>query len=106
MELGMEPEDAAAQKSIEQLRAPRADRESLRIRPGDVPESDDGRIGQLFANQPGQQGEVVVLHQDDGIGDLGLFDDGAGEFGVRFGVLFPVAGAKGRSDVGDVAKGP
>ena len=44
MELRVEAEDAAAEQPVEQLVAPRADRERLGVRPGDVPERDDRRV--------------------------------------------------------------
>src|SRR2546427_3675866 len=41
VELRVKPENARAQQSVEQLLAPRADRERLRVRPGNVPRSEE-----------------------------------------------------------------
>src|SRR5438874_255087 len=62
--------------------SPGTDRERLRVRPGNVPEGYDGRIRQLLLDHPGQQREVVVLHQHDGVGRLRFFHHGLGELPV------------------------
>ena len=72
VELRVEAEDAAAEQAVEQLGAPRADRERLGVGPRDVPERDDRRVGQALADHPRQQREVVVLHQHDRIRRLRL----------------------------------
>ena len=50
VELRVEAYDIGAEEAVEQLDTPRADRECLRIRPRDVPERDDGRLGQALAD--------------------------------------------------------
>ena len=70
VELRVEAEDAAAEHPGEQLGAPRADRERLGIRPGNVPERQDRRVRQPLADHPRQQREVVVLHQHDRVARL------------------------------------
>ena len=44
---------------------PGADAECLGVRPGDVPEGDDGGARQALPNHARQQSEVIVLHEDD-----------------------------------------
>ena len=43
------------EQPVEQLVAPRADAEALRVRPGDVPEGEDRRAGQALADHPRQR---------------------------------------------------
>jgi hypothetical protein len=69
VELGVEPQDRAAEQSFQDLLAPGADAEDLGVGPGDVPEGDDGGAGQALPDHLGQQGEVIVLDQDQRIGD-------------------------------------
>ncbi len=106
VELGMKAENAAAEQARKDLVAPGADGEGLGIGPGYVPEGDDRGIGQFLADHARQQGEVVVLHQHDGVLGLGLACHGAGELAVDRDVLRPVARAEGRPHVGDVAQRP
>ena len=106
MELRVEAEDAAAEQAVEQLVAPRADGERLRVRPGNVPERDDRRVRQPLADHPRQQREVVVLHQHDRVVGLRLGDDGVGEARVDLAVVLPVGRAERRPHVRDVAERP
>ena len=72
VELRVEAQDVAAEEPVEQLDAPRADRERLGIRPRDVPERDDRRVGQALADHARQQREVVVLHENHRVVGRGL----------------------------------
>jgi hypothetical protein len=104
--LGVEADDAAAQQPVEDLVAPRADAEALGVGPGDVPEGEDGGAGQPLADEPGGEGEVVVLHEDDGVLGVGLLPDRLGEAGVDGDVVLPVLLAEGGAGVREVAQRP
>ena len=51
--------------AVQQLVLPGADPERFGVRPGNVPEDRDPCIGTPLLQEPGQQGEVVVLHEHD-----------------------------------------
>jgi hypothetical protein len=63
VELRVEAHDVAAEQSIEELVAPRADGKCLGIGPRDVPERDDRGLGQALADHARQEREVIVLHE-------------------------------------------
>ena len=107
VELGVKAEDAAAQQPVEQLLPPGADAERFGVRPGDVPEGDDRGRRQLLLDHPRQQGEVIVLDQDDRVGGRRLPAPRRGRTcRLTLDVLLPVRGAERRADVGDVAERP
>ena len=106
MGLGVEAEDRRAEQPVDDLLAPGADAEGLGIGPGDMPEGDDGRLGQPVADHARQQREMVVLHQDDRVLALGLGHDRIGEFLVHRAVELPVGFAEDRPHEGDVAERP
>jgi hypothetical protein len=106
VELGLESQDAAAKQSFQQFGAPGANAQAFGVRPGDVPEGDDGGAGQAFANQARGQGEVVVLHQHHGIVGFGFLAHGLGEFAIDRFVGGPVVAAEERPHVGQVAQRP
>ncbi len=64
--LGVEAEQVVAEQAVQNLPRPRADQELVHVRPGDVPEVGDGQIGPGFLEQTGQQGEVIILDEDQG----------------------------------------
>jgi hypothetical protein len=80
--LGVEADDARAEQAGEQLFAPRADADALRVGPGDVPEGEDRRARQALADHLRREGEVVVLHEHDRIVGVDLLAHGVGE--LRF----------------------
>ncbi len=106
VETGVEAQDRRAQHALQDLAPPRADAERFRVGPGDVPEGQDGRVGQLLAHHRGQQREVVVLHQHDGILAARLGHDGVGEALVDGLVGLPVRLAEHRAHVRHVAQRP
>ena len=63
MRLDVEAHQVGAQQTFQELALPRADAERFRIRPGNVPENRDARIGPRFLDEPRHQSEVVVLDQ-------------------------------------------
>src|SRR5258708_20429752 len=72
-----------------------------------MPEDCDARVGPLLLDHPGQQCEVVVLHQDDRPNSVfDLLEQGIGELSVDCLVIIPVAGPKNRAGVGDMAEWP
>ena len=110
VELRVEAEDAAAEQAVEQLLAPRADREGLRVGPGNVPEGDDRRVGQALADHPRQQREVVVLdqhHRDPSV--FASATTASAKRCVDLPVVLPVGRAErraGRARCGRAATGP
>src|SRR5256885_6791281 len=72
VELGVKSQNTAAENTVEDRLAPRADSERFGVGPGDVPEGDDGRLRQALPDHAGQQREVLVLDQGDGIGGRGF----------------------------------
>ena len=106
MELDVEAEDRAAEQAVEDLLAPRADAEYLGVWPRYVPEGDDDRLGQLLADQPRQQREMIVLDEDDRALGLGLLKNDLGELAVDGLVAFPVGGPEDGPCEGDVAERP
>ncbi len=106
MELRVEAEDGASEESVDDLLPPRANAEGFRVWPRNVPERDDRRARQALAKHARQQGEVIVLHQDDRVVTVRLLDDHVGEALVDGDVMRPVAFAERRPHEGDVAKRP
>ena len=106
MELGVEAEDGASEESVDDLLPPGANAEGFRIWPWNVPERDDRRARQPLAKHARQQGEVIVLHQDDRVVAVGLLDDDVGEASVDGDVMRPVPFAERRPHEGDMAKRP
>ena len=102
----VEPENAAAQHAAQQFLAPRADAEGFRVWPGDMPEGDDGGARQTLADELRQQGEVVILDEDDRIVGVRRGDDLLGEALVDHLVVVPIRDAEHRAHVGDVAERP
>ena len=106
VKLRVETEDAAAEQAVEQLDAPRADRERLRVGPGNVPERDDGGVRQALADHPRQQREMVVLHQHHRVLRLGFGDDRVREPRVDVAVVLEIARAERGAHVRDVTQRP
>ena len=67
------------EQPVDDLLAPGTDPERLVVGPWNVPELTDDRIGPGLLHQPRQQGEVVILHENDGAVVADLVDDGVGE---------------------------
>jgi hypothetical protein len=105
MQLRVESDNAAPEQSLQDLTPPWADAEALGVGPGNVPEGNDHCARQTLANEPRRQGEVVVLHEHDGILAGRLLTDGRGELAVDLFVRGPVAAAKNGAGVGQVAQG-
>ena len=106
VELRMKAENRAAQQSIHDLLAPGADAERLGVRPGDVPERQDGGAGQPLAYHPRQKRKVIVVNEHDRVFVRRLLDDRIGEALVDRHVLLPVLLAEGRAHEGDMAQRP
>src|SRR5688572_21449239 len=106
MELGMKAENTAAQQTVEQLLPPRADPERFRIWPRNVPERNDCRRRQHFADHSRHEGKMIVLNENNWIGPFALRDRSLRELPVHFLVLFPIGCPEGRANVSDVAQRP
>ncbi len=106
VELRVEAENAASQQAFQHFVAPGTDAHPLGIGPGNVPEDNDGGGGQALANHRGRQGEVIILHQDDGILRVHFAAHRVGKFLVDGAVLPPVLGAEDGPRVRHVAERP
>ena len=103
---GLEPHDGTTQQPFEDFGFPRADTERFGVGPGDVPEGDDRRLRQAFADQRRQQREVVVLHQHHRVGRIRLGDHRVGKAFVDFAIALPVGFAENRPHMRDMAQRP
>src|SRR5262245_7640887 len=103
VKLRVKTQNCAPQKSIDDLLAPGADAKSLRIGPGDMPERQDGGIGQPLADHSRQESEVIVVHQNNRVITARLIHYYVGEALVDRHVLIPILLAKRRPHKGDVA---
>ena len=106
VKLRVESQDAAAQQPVQQFLRPRTDAQALEVGPGNVPERDDGGLGQLLADHPRGQREVVVLHEDDRVVGVDFLQGGLGELAVHGLVVRPVLRAEHRARVCDMAQRP
>src|ERR1041385_7362573 len=62
--LHVEAYQVRAQQALEQFPLPGADPERFRIRPRDMPEDTDARVGATLLDHLRQEGEVIVLDDD------------------------------------------
>ena len=106
VQLHVKAEQVAAEQAVENLFLPRTDAERFAVRPRDVPEVADDRIGTLPLDDSGQQRKVIVLHEDDGRRAVDLFEHGVGELRVDARVLLPVGRVEDRPRVSDVTERP
>ena len=102
----LEPDDRAAEKPPEELSAPRADRVVTWMRPGDMPERDNGAEWQALANGPGRERKVIVLNQNQRPTAVDLLRDGLGKSRVDRLVCLEVIGSKNRLDVSAMTERP
>ena len=107
MVLNVEADQVRAEQSIHEFALPWTDSESLRIRPGDMPENGHARVGAFVFDHARQQREMIVLHQNERLLRIrDLLEHRIGEFTIDLLVVFPVLRAKDRPRVRDMAKGP
>ena len=107
VELRVEADEVGAEHAEQDLLLPGTDADGLEVRPRDVPEERDARVGPGLFHQPRQQREVIVLHEHDGLLDgLHLLQQRLREALVHQAVVPPVGGAKARALVDDVAERP
>src|SRR5437867_2931679 len=97
MILDVERQQVVAQQPVEDVVLPRAHAERFAIGPRDVPEVHDDEIRSRVAEQPRQEGEMIVLHEDDGRSALYFFQNGLGKLPVDRTILRPVVGIKSSS---------
>src|SRR5580765_4454648 len=69
MRLDVEADKIGAKQTVHQFALPWTDSECLRIRPGDVPEDRNARIRATLLDHSWKKSEMIVLYQNDGIGD-------------------------------------
>src|SRR5260370_7625906 len=105
--LYVEPDQVGAQESVHEFSLPRANAECLLVGPRNVPENCHPSIASSLFDKPGQQREMVVLHQNDRVKRaFHLFDDSVSELVVDSLVVFPIISPEDRPGVRDVAERP
>ena len=106
VQLHVEPEQIAAEQTVEDLFLPRANAECFAVGPRDVPEVADDGIGTAPLDDPRQQREVIVLHEDDRRRAFDLVEHGLRKLRVDARILLPVRCVEDGSGVGDMAERP
>src|SRR5690606_27018781 len=91
MKLRVEAKDGAAKKSFDDLLFPGTNSECFGIRPGDMPERDDGRLGETLADHSWRKSEMVVLDKNDWIFGFSFLNNGARKSFVDFFINAPIA---------------
>src|SRR5260370_40854272 len=105
--LYVEPDQVGAQESIHEFSLPRANAECLLVGPRDMPENCHPSIASSLFDKPGQQREMVVLHQNDRVyRAFHLFEQSVSELVVDSLVMLPIIGTEDRPGVRDVAERP
>src|SRR5216683_2556879 len=105
--LYVEPDQVGAQESVHEFSLPRANAECLLVGPRNVPENCHPSIASSLFDKPGQQREMVVLHQNHRVNRaFHLFDDSVSELVVDSLVMLPIIGPEDRPGVRDVAERP
>ena len=105
--LDMEPDQIGPQQSIHQLPLPRTNAERFRMRPRNMPENRDPRIGTLLLDHPGQQSKVIVLCQQQGIlCPRHFLQHCISKLLVYLPVMLPVGVTEGRPHMGHVTQRP
>src|SRR5260370_1312148 len=103
--LYVEPDQVGAQESVHEFSLPRANAECLLVGPRNVPENCHPSIASSLFDKPGQQREMVVLHQNDRVKrTFHLFDDSVSELVVDSLVVFPIIGPEEGGGGRDVAE--
>ena len=103
---GVKSQDVRRQHVQQHLALPRTHAEGLGVRPGDVPEQCNRRLGYFLADQLRQQREMEILDQNHRAVGVRFRRHHLGELGVHLFVGAPVAGAKRRPHVGQMAQRP
>src|SRR5260370_14399863 len=105
--LYVETDQVGAQESIHEFSLPRANAECLLVGPRNVPENCHPSIASSLFDKPGQQREMVVLHQNDRVNRaFHLFYASVTELVVVSLVMLPIIGPEDRPGVRDVAERP
>src|SRR5260370_3955242 len=105
--LYVEPDQVGAQESIREFSVPRANAECLLVGPRNVPENCHPSIASSLFDKPGQQREMVVLHQNHRVNRaFHLFEHSVSELVVDSLVMLPIIGSEDRPGVRDVAERP
>src|ERR1700730_18439711 len=105
--LYMETDQVGAQESIHQFSLPRTNAECLLVGPRNMPENCHPSIASSLFEKPGQQREMVVLHQNHRVyRAFHLFEQSVSELVVDSLVMLPIIGTEDRPGVRDVAERP
>jgi len=67
MKLNMESYEVRSEHPLEDLLTPRADAVGFGVRPRDVPEKRHFRIGTLLLDHQGEEREMIILNEDQGV---------------------------------------
>src|SRR5260370_17312692 len=105
--LYVEPDQVGAQESIHEFSLPRANAECLLVGPRNMPENCHPSIASSLLDKPGQQREMVVLHQNDRVNRaFHLFDHSVSELVVDSLVMLPIIGPEDLPGVRDAPDTP
>jgi hypothetical protein len=104
--LHVEAQEVAAEQPVEELFGPGQEPPHLAVRPGDVPEVGDEKVGAGPPQHARQEREVVVVDEDHARRVAELVEHRVGEGPVGRAVVRPVSMAEDRRHVRDVAERP
>jgi len=107
MGLDMESDQICTQHPIQDLLRPWTDGECLWVGPRDMPEQGNSGIGPALFDQPGQEGIVIVLDEDERVcGPCHFLCGRLGKSLIHDPILLPVLQPKQRPGISQVAQRP
>ena len=102
----MKTEQVVSQHPVQDVILPGADAEDVRVGPGDVPELADDSVLIGFADVTGEQGQMVVLDEDNGRVVVDFVEHQVGEAPVDGLVAVVMLRVEYRLSVGDMTERP
>ena len=104
MVLQVKPQKIISQEAIQDFRTPGADAEDLIVGPGNMPELGHHQVRLSGFEHLGQQGEMVVLNENDGAPGIDYFgQDHFGKLTVNRFIRLPLFRVKAWTAVSHVA---
>jgi len=105
--LNVKSDQVRPQQPVHELTLPGANAKHFRVRPRNVPENRDARIGPRLLYHPREQCEVIILRQQNRrFRPLHFLQDRVGKPPVDFLILQPVFRPENRPRMRDVAERP
>src|SRR4029079_10093365 len=102
----VKPDHVGREHAAQEFDPPGADAEDVRVRPGNVPEQEDAYVGPGGLDHARNEGELIVLDEDDRITGADRVEDGVGEPLVDADVGLPVGRSEDRPLVDEETKWP